>query len=232
VLKQMLEWAARRFKGADYRLDPELPVSALLGIGGLRAVALVRGLIRLRAKVFLGSGVHLLNKSCLHVSRGATIQEGVWIDALSLRGIHIGPRVNIGPYTRIQGSGVLSNIGLGLDIGADSGIGAFSFIGCGGGVRIGANVIMGQYVSFHPETHRFADPEMPIRLQGVTRSGIQIGDDCWVGAKVTFVDGARVGSGVVIAAGSVVRGVVPDRVVIAGVPARVIRARDGVEDGT
>ncbi len=231
MLKSILEMAARRFKGTDYRLAPELPPSALLGLGASRALALLRGIVRLRAKVFVGPRVRLLNKSFLHVSSGVTLQEGVCIDALSRNGVRIGPRVSIGPYTRIQGSGVPSNMGLGLEIGADSGIGAFSFIGCGGGVRIGANVIMGQYVSFHPETHRFADLAKPIRLQGVTRSGIQIGDDCWVGAKVTFLDGARVGVGVVIAAGSVVRGEVPDRVVIAGVPAKVIRHRGESEDG-
>lgn len=103
-------------------------------------------------------------------------------------------------------------------------------MGCGGGVRIGANVIMGQCVSFHPEIHCFADLGTPIRLQGVMQAGIHVGDDCWVGAKVTFLDGARVGSGVVIAAGSVVRGEVPDGVVIAGVPARVIRTRGEVDD--
>ncbi len=231
MLKSLLELVARVYKGDTYRLDDDLPVSALVGLGSRRMAALARGLIRLHAQVFVGPGVRLINKSCLHVSRGSTLQDGVWIDALSRKGVHIGPRVNIGPYTRIQGSGVLSNLGVGLTIGADSGIGAFSFIGCGGGVEIGANVIMGQYVSFHPETHLFSDLERPIRQQGVTRSGIRIGDDCWVGAKVTFLDGARVGAGVVIAAGSVVRGDIPDRVVIGGVPARVIRSRDGINDG-
>ena len=92
-------------------------------------------------------------------------------------------------------------------------------------MTIGANVIMGQHISFHPETHVFASMAKPIRQQGVTRAGIVIGNDCWIGAKVTFLDGARVGSGVVVAAGSVVRGVIPDNVVIGGVPARILKHR-------
>jgi len=67
--------------------------------------------------------------------------------------------------------------------------------------------------------------DIPIRLQGVTRQGIVIEDDCWIGAKVTFLDGAHVGRGCVIAAGAVVRGEIPAYSIAAGVPARVIKSR-------
>lgn len=228
MFRSMLETVAKSFKGNDYRLSKDLPVSYLIGLAARRAVALIRGLLRLRDFVFVGPSVILRSKSKLKIGRGTTIQDGAFIDALTREGVHIGSRVNIGPYTRIQGSGVISNLGRGLVIGDDSGIGAFSFIGCGGGVCIGSNVIMGQYISFHPESHTFTSLEHAIRIQGTTRSGISIGNDCWVGAKVTFLDGACVGSGVVVAAGSVVRGVIPDNVVIAGVPARVIKRRSEV----
>lgn len=225
MLRRVLDSVARTFKGDDYRLAPELPTSYLVGLATRRSVALLRGLIRLRGPVFVGPNVVIRSKSRLTVGRGTTIQDGVVIDALTREGVVIGQRVNIGPHARIQGSGVISNLGKGLIIGNDSGIGAFSFIGCGGGVRIGSNVIMGQYVSFHPETHVFESLARPIRTQGTTRAGINVGNDCWIGAKVTFLDGARVGSGVVVAAGSVVRGDIPDNVVIGGVPARILKCR-------
>lgn len=216
---------ARFFKGQNYSLASDLPFGYLVRVGFSRFVSLIRGFVRLRELVFVGSGVSLLCKSRLTVGRGSTLQDGVLIDALTVEGVLIGKGVNIGPHTRIQGSGVISNLGRGLVIGDQSGIGAFSFIGCGGGVRIGSNVIMGQYISFHPETHVFASTKELIRKQGTTRAGIHIGDDCWVGAKVTFLDGARVGSGVVVAAGSVVRGEFPDNVIIGGVPARILKQR-------
>ena len=62
-----------------------------------------------------------------------------------------------------------------------------------------------------------------IKHQGVSRKGIVIGDNCWIGAKVTILDGVRIGNSCVIAAGAVVKGEFPDHCVIAGVPARVIR---------
>jgi acetyltransferase-like isoleucine patch superfamily enzyme len=59
----------------------------------------------------------------------------------------------------------------------------------------------------------------------VNRKGIVVGDDCWIGAKVTFLDGAHVGKGSVIAAGAVVRGEIPPYSIAVGVPARVIKFR-------
>jgi acetyltransferase-like isoleucine patch superfamily enzyme len=84
---------------------------------------------------------------------------------------------------------------------------------------------MGQRVSFHSENHKFDRIDIPIRLQGVSRQGITIEDDCWVGANVTFLDGAHVGRGCVIGAGSVVKGTIPPYSVIAGAPAKVLRSR-------
>jgi len=45
----------------------------------------------------------------------------------------------------------------------------------------------------------------------------------WVGAKVTFLDGCKVGSNSVIAAGAVVNAVYPNNVIIGGVPAKVLK---------
>lgn len=225
MIRAALNFAARRLKGPQYRLADDLPLGVLLGLGWRRGLAMARGLLRTRKPVFIGKRVSLLNKRFLTLGRAVTLQDGVYIDAFSTKGVRLGDRTNIGPYVRIQATGVMTQVGTGLEMGADCGIGAFSFIGCGGGVKLGRNVIMGQYVSFHSENHNYDDLSRPIRAQGVTRAGIEIGDDCWIGAKVTFIDGAKLGSGVVVAAGSVVRGLIPDNVVIGGVPARVLRRR-------
>ena len=50
-----------------------------------------------------------------------------------------------------------------------------------------------------------------------------IGDDVWIGGGAIITPGVNVGSRVVIAAGSVVTKDVPDDVVVAGVPAKIIR---------
>lgn len=55
---------------------------------------------------------------------------------------------------------------------------------------------------------------------------IVIGNDCWIGAKATILDGAKIGDGCIIAAGAVVRGNnIPPYSLIGGIPAKVIKQR-------
>jgi acetyltransferase-like isoleucine patch superfamily enzyme len=230
IIKGIVQRAARIFRGPSYRLDPNIPITALIAFSLRRAMDIFRCILRglalnPRKWFFVGSSVVLRNRRHICFGRGSSIGNFVVIDGLSVNGVMIGEKVSIGPYTIIEATGVISNLGVGCKIGANSGIGAFSFIGAAGGVKIGDNVIMGQYVSFHSENHCFEDTVPPIRMQGVTRQGIVIEDDCWIGAKVTFLDGSHVGKGSVIAAGAVVRGQIPPYSVAGGVPAKVIKSR-------
>lgn len=225
---------AQRIKGSSYQLDPTIPLSAILSISSRRIVCLLRSIFAgfsWRKKIFIGRNVELRNKRFIQIGKGVTLGNGVVIDGLSREGVRIEDNVSIGDFTRIEASGTITNIGKGIKIGSNSGIGAFSFIGGAGGVSIGKDVIMGQWVSFHPENHNYESIDLPIRMQGVNRKGIVVEDDCWIGAKVTFLDGAHVGKGCVIAAGAVVRGTIPPYSIAAGVPARVIKSRKAIETG-
>lgn len=231
MIRGILNAAASKIKGKEYSIDEKLTGFDLLEFFLRRIIFLFRGfiLVGFRSRIlFAGPGVVLRHKKMIRFGKGVTLGHGVMIDGLSKNGVFIGDNVNIGPHTIIQASGVITRLGTGFSIGRNSGIGGFSFVGAGGGVEIGDNVIMGQYISFHSENHNFDRLDMPIKDQGVTRKGIIVGDNCWVGAKVTFIDGCEVGSGCVIAAGSVVRGKVAPNSVIGGVPAKLIKMRSGV----
>jgi len=224
----LLNKAARTIKGDGYQLDSSIPVMAISGIAFRRLICLVRSVMRgfsWKNKIFIGSKVELRNRQFIKIGKGVTLGNAVLIDGLSRDGVSLGDNVNIGDYTRIEASGTITDIGRGIRIGNNSAISAFSFIGGAGGVSIGNDVIMGQWVSFHPENHNYDSIDLPIRLQGVNRKGIVVGDDCWIGAKVTLLDGAHVGKGCVIAAGAVVRGEIPPYSIAAGVPARVVKSR-------
>lgn len=55
---------------------------------------------------------------------------------------------------------------------------------------------------------------------------LDIGDDVWIGDRVTILSGCRrIGRGAVIAAGAVVTRDVPAFAIVGGVPARLIRMR-------
>ena len=77
----------------------------------------------------------------------------------------------------------------------------------------------------HAENHNFTDLDTPIRLQGATRKGVSIGEDCWVGSGVTILDGVRIGNHCIIGAGAVVTKDIPDYAIVGGVPAKIIKMR-------
>jgi acetyltransferase-like isoleucine patch superfamily enzyme len=89
---------------------------------------------------------------------------------------------------------------------------------------IGDDVFTGPYVYITDQNHGYADPEVPIGRQMPLNAAVRIGSGSWLGAGAVVLPGADIGRNVVIAAGSVVRGTVPDRCVAAGVPARVVRS--------
>ena len=88
------------------------------------------------------------------------------------------------------------------------------------------------YVTDH--NHRFDDPDTPIARQWVNEAPVVIGAGSWLGAGVVVLPGTTLGRNVVVGAGSVVKGEFPDRSVIAGVPAKVVRRPppDHVPSGT
>ncbi len=90
-------------------------------------------------------------------------------------------------------------------------------------IVIGDDVFTGPYVYITDQNHGYADPDVPIGRQWPSNVAVAIGAGSWLGAGVIVLPGACIGRNVVVAAGSVVRGKVPDRCVVAGVPAKVVR---------
>lgn len=98
-------------------------------------------------------------------------------------------------------------------------------------VEIGPGCIFADNVYVADFDHRYEDPEVPIRRQGVAKSPVRIGADCWIGEKVTVIRGARVGDGSVVGALTLVRGRFPDGSVIVGNPGRVAKTRGSSGQG-
>jgi len=90
-------------------------------------------------------------------------------------------------------------------------------------IDIGDDVYTGPYVYITDQNHSYADPDQPIGRQWPVNSSVSIGAGTWLGTGVIVLPGSVIGRNVVVAAGSVVRGQIPDRCVVAGVPARVVK---------
>jgi acetyltransferase-like isoleucine patch superfamily enzyme len=219
----------------NYRLDPNLSLAGLWAIFAYRTPAYLRGKLyqftfqRCAGNLFAGAHLTLRSRRLMRLGRSVILEDYVAIDALSQQGVTLGDNVTIARGTLIQCTGVVRNLGVGLQIGNNSAVGAFSFLGAQGGITIGSNVIMGPKVSFHAENHQFTRLDLPIRLQGESRQGICVQDDCWIGSGSIILDGVTIGEGSVVAAGSVVTKSVPPYSVVAGVPARMIKSRKNIE---
>jgi acetyltransferase-like isoleucine patch superfamily enzyme len=101
-----------------------------------------------------------------------------------------------------------------------------------GGVTLEDDVLLASHVSITNggRQHGFERLDVPIREQPGVWSPVTVGRDTWIGERAAVL--ADVGSHCVIGAGSVVTKPIPDYAIAAGVPARVIRYRDGVDKMT
>ena len=110
-----------------------------------------------------------------------------------------------------------------LVIGEGSWIGHdFLLVGGQADVQIGANCDIGPRVTIAFGTHVLLEGEGRAAGAGYSLP-VEIGDGCWIGTGATVLGGTVIGNCSVVAAGAVLRGVYPDRVLIGGTPARVIR---------
>lgn len=88
-------------------------------------------------------------------------------------------------------------------------------------VTIGNNVLFGPSVQIYTATHPL---EADIRRKWLELAKpVTIGSDVWIGGGAIICPGVRIGDGAVIGAGSVVTRDVPNDVLAAGNPCRVIR---------
>ena len=96
-------------------------------------------------------------------------------------------------------------------------------------IDIGDDVFTGMNVYITDQNHGYEDPDTPIGIQDPQDDPVVIGDGSWIGSGAVVLPGARIGKHCVVAANSVVRGTFPSHSVIAGGPAKVVRAYDGIK---
>lgn len=218
-------------RNPKFEFDPQISSWMIFEMCFGKFIALLRSLKLLpRGKfaglLFLGKGVRFEQVSKMEFGKWVKIGDYSKLAALGKGKLIIGDKSGIGAFSNVIVSTSFNNIGEHIHIGKNVGIGEYAYLGGGGGLEIGDDCIVGQYFSCHPENHNYQDLNIPIRLQGVNRKGIKIGANCWIGSKVTILDGVEVGDSCVIAAGAVVTKNMPSNSVIGGVPARVLKRRD------
>ncbi len=111
-----------------------------------------------------------------------------------------------------------------VELGDRSGIGINARIA--GKTIIGDDVMMGPECMIFTINHCTDSVEIPMAEQGNTKEQpVIIGDDVWIGARVTILPGVEIGKGSIVSAGAVVTKSFPPYSVIGGVPAKLIKSR-------
>jgi len=228
-MKQVLEKIIR-MRNPLFRFDQEVSLGMLMALFVDKGLAFMRGfkmilLWKNPKRIMLGKNVSFFYSQNISFGRFVKLDDGVFLSGLGKGKLVLGDHVSIGAYSRLIISTSFNNLGKHITIGHNVGIGEFAYLGGGGGLTIGDDCIIGQYLSCHPENHEYSNRQDLIRHQGVSRKGIVIGSNCWIGSKVTILDGVTIGNHCVIAAGAVVTQSMPDYSVVGGVPARLLKSR-------
>nr|WP_104530881.1 acyltransferase [Wenjunlia vitaminophila] len=146
----------------------------------------------------------VFGEQCIELGDHCVIGEQVTLTAGMLPGLELGPD----PIVRV-GNGCV--------------IGRGSHLVAHHRLVLGDDVFCGPYVYITDGNHSYDDVEQPVGRQWPRTAAVEVGSGSWLGSGCVILPGARLGRNVVVGAGAVVRGTVPDFHVVAGAPARVVR---------
>jgi acetyltransferase-like isoleucine patch superfamily enzyme len=134
-------------------------------------------------------------------------------------------RIELGRWSWIgHGCKLRAHEGL-ISIGAKTVIGQECTFSAFQHVSIGRECVIADRAMFIDFDHGMVEVERPIRLQGIYKRDVRVGNNVWIGYGACVLRGVTIGDNAVIGTSAVVTNDVPANAVVAGVPARVIRKR-------
>lgn len=170
----------------------------------------------------IGRSVTLRGPSRIHLEDGVALD-----DYVQLATRKPGSSIRIGAHTLVARGTLIHARGGAVEIGAEGSIGTHCRFGTTGTIRIGRYALFAAGCFVGGEDHPVDDPSTPmVKLPTVSKGGVHIGDDVWLGFRATVLDGVTIGDGAVIGAHALVTSDIPERAIAVGAPARVIRYRD------
>lgn len=149
------------------------------------------------------------------------LEEGVLI--FHPETVSLGENVYVGHQTLLKG--YYQNE---LVIEDDCWIGQQCFLHSAGGIWIEPGVGIGPGVKILTSTHEEPGLGQPWMAGALSLAPVRIGEGSDIGVGAIILPGVHIGRGVQVGAGAVVSRSLPDFAIAAGVPARVLRLREGI----
>lgn len=179
-------------------------------VQGIQRVLFSRMIIWGRTDLSIDASARILGLSNIKIGRNFNAGQHLWLEAIThYRGNRYNPVVEIGDNVSACD---------------------FVHIGATHHIKIGNNVLMGSNIYITDHNHgcyrgnEQSHPSIPpIERLLDSNLSVLIDDNVWIGNNVTILPGVSVGRGSILAAGAVVTKDVPQDVVVAGVPAVIIK---------
>jgi len=206
-IADMVRRAPDPLHGGPLALLRFMRANRMLNAGYARLIARFLLLkLRYRGRLQTDGLCFICPRTQLEIGPNATLRVGrwAWIGHGSKIRVHEG-EVSIGAKTVI---------------GQDCTISAFQH------VSIGRECILADRVMLIDFDHGVTEVDRPIRLQGIYKRDVRVGNNVWIGYGACVLRGVSVGDNSVVGTSAVLTGDVPENAVVGGVPARVIRMRD------
>lgn len=173
-------------------------------------------------KVVFGTDLSFRHAAKIDLGDGVVLDDGVMLDAKGddNHGITLDNGVFIGRFTKLYCKNGDIRLLEKANISSNSTLYSNNSLTIGKGCMVGAYTYILSGGEYDP-----LDPHPYCEQNGMNTKGpLVIGDDCWIGARVTILDSAqKVGNRALIAASALVNRPVAEGDLVAGVPARVIK---------
>ena len=172
------------------------------------------------------------NHSCWHriyqwllTRKLHSVGHGVYVD-YNVQFQRHPERISLGQRTVVkEGSRICpTNPDARILVGDWTTIGHHTFIFATTEIFIGNNCLVAPFCYFVDSNHGVRKDRL-IREQDMSAKRIVVGDDVWIGTNSVVLKGVSIGSGAVIAAGSIISEDIPEYAIVAGNPAAVVNFR-------
>ncbi|GAC1317817.1 MAG: hypothetical protein NVSMB25_06210 [Thermoleophilaceae bacterium] len=221
-----MESRTQRDTPADRQAGPRRPPPAPLHGGPIALLRFMRA-HRMTTLKYAALIARLLRRRYL-----STYGPRLHLDGLAFIGPRVtlqigsGARVELGRWSWLgHGTKIRCHEGA-ISIGAKSVLGQECTLSAYQHISIGRECVIADRVMLIDFDHGAAEVERPVRLQGIYKRDVRVGNNVWIGYGACILRGVTVGDNAIVGAGAVVTRDVPANAVVGGVPAKVIRMRE------
>lgn len=170
-----------------------------------------------------GTKFRYFGKGCtIDISGQVKIGNNVYIgDQVSLI-VEQGAVLEIADNSFIGENCYIKCFGGRVSIGQDVSINSKSYINGCGDVTIGNNTRIGTQSIIIASNHKFGEPDLLVK-DAITKLGVNLGENIWLGARVTVLDGVDICNDTVIGACSLVSKKIEIKGVYVGIPVKILK---------